>query len=83
MCYQTHEPGRRGPTPGAPRRILYSIRYLDTIFGESEKFFVKNLERVQGDERDAILLSTGYGKNAEGRMRHNFGPINHGGGSGA
>ena len=28
-----------------------------------ERFFVKNLERVQGDERDAIILSIGYGKN--------------------
>jgi very-short-patch-repair endonuclease len=45
-----------------------------------EPFFVKNLERVQGDERDAILLSIGYGKNADGRMRYFFGPINNEGG---
>jgi superfamily I DNA and/or RNA helicase len=31
-----------------------------------EPFFVKNLERVQGDERDAIILSVGYGKHRDG-----------------
>lgn len=41
-----------------------------------EPFFVKNLERVQGDERDAIILSVGYGKrNADGRLTYHFGPI--------
>ena len=42
--------------------------------------FVKNLENVQGDERDIILLSICYGPNAEGRMLMNFGPINQRGG---
>ncbi|HEY0716712.1 MAG TPA: AAA domain-containing protein, partial [Streptosporangiaceae bacterium] len=45
-----------------------------------ERFFVKNLERVQGDERDAIILTIGYGKNADGRMLYRFGPINNEGG---
>ena len=45
-----------------------------------EKFFVKNLERVQGDERDAIILTIGYGKNADGRMMYRFGPVNNEGG---
>ena len=45
-----------------------------------EPFFVKNLERVQGDERDAIILTIGYGKNADGRMLYRFGPINNQGG---
>ena len=41
-----------------------------------EPFFVKNLERVQGDERDAIILSIGYGRrNADGRLTYRFGPI--------
>jgi very-short-patch-repair endonuclease len=39
-----------------------------------------NLERVQGDERDAIMLSVGYGKNADGKMLYRFGPINNEGG---
>jgi very-short-patch-repair endonuclease len=45
-----------------------------------EPLFVKNLERVQGDERDAIILTVGYGRTADGRMRYNFGPINQEGG---
>jgi very-short-patch-repair endonuclease/DNA polymerase III delta prime subunit len=46
----------------------------------SEPFFIKNLERVQGDERDAIILSVGYGKNADGRLFYRFGPLNTEGG---
>ncbi|WP_235545495.1 AAA domain-containing protein [Phycicoccus sp. Soil802] len=45
-----------------------------------ERFFVKNLERVQGDERDAIILSVGYGKTPHGRVLHRFGPLNLEGG---
>lgn len=54
--------------------------YLNTVFYGTEKFFVKNLERVQGDERDAILISIGYGKTADGRMLYRFGPLNNAGG---
>ena len=55
---------------------------LDDFMSEAakERFFVKNLERVQGDERDAIILSIGYGKLADGRMQYRFGPINQEGG---
>jgi predicted DNA-binding WGR domain protein len=42
--------------------------------------FVKNLENVQGDERDIILMSVCYGHDAAGRMLMNFGPINQQGG---
>ncbi len=45
-----------------------------------EPFFVKNLERVQGDERDAIILSIGYGKHHDGRMRYQWGPLLRDGG---
>ena len=41
---------------------------------------VKNLENIQGDERDIIILSVCYGYNAERKMRMNFGPINQSGG---
>ena len=53
-----------------------------TFFTEDvhERFFVKNLERVQGDERDAIILSVGYGKTPHGRVLHRFGPLNTEGG---
>jgi len=46
----------------------------------AERFFVKNLERVQGDERDAIILSIGFGKTPHGRVLHRFGPLNIEGG---
>ena len=38
--------------------------------------FVKNLENVQGDERDVILFSIVYGPDAEGKVTMNFGPLN-------
>jgi very-short-patch-repair endonuclease len=57
--------------------------FLDGISSaqaRTEPFFVKNLERVQGDERDAIILTIGYGKSADGRMLYRFGPVNNEGG---
>ena len=45
-----------------------------------EPFFVKNLENVQGDERDVIFISIGYGRDAEGRVAMNFGPLTAEGG---
>ena len=45
-----------------------------------EPFFVKNLENVQGDERDVIFISVGYGRNAKGELTMNFGPLNQEGG---
>jgi very-short-patch-repair endonuclease len=44
--------------------------------GAGEPFFVKNLENIQGDERDVIFLSVTYAKGPDGRLRYNFGPIN-------
>jgi hypothetical protein len=41
-----------------------------------EGFFVKNLETVQGDERDVILFSIGYGRDRHGKLTLNFGPLN-------
>ncbi len=45
-----------------------------------ESIFVKNLETVQGDERDVILFSIGYGPDSSGYVLQNFGPINREGG---
>jgi len=45
-----------------------------------EPFFVKNLENIQGDERDVIFISVGYGKNESGYMAMSFGPLNSEGG---
>jgi len=46
----------------------------------NEPFFVKNLENVQGDERDVILISIGYGRTQAGRLSMSFGPLNRPGG---
>ena len=55
---------------------------LEDFFSDTkrEPFFVKNLERVQGDERDRIILSVGYGKDPSGLVPQRFGPINQEGG---
>lgn len=45
-----------------------------------EHFFVKNLETIQGDERDVIFISVGYGKDENGHLSLNFGPLNREGG---
>jgi very-short-patch-repair endonuclease len=51
---------------------------LEPFFDRSvpEPFFVKNLENIQGDERDAIFLSVTYAKAADGVLRYNFGALN-------
>ncbi|WP_430452727.1 DUF4011 domain-containing protein [Rhodopirellula europaea] len=66
---------------------LYDLRRdrpdIDALFHGSSSFgttdenlFIKNLENVQGDERDFIFLSLGYGFNNVGKFNKNFGPIN-------
>ena len=48
---------------------------------QHEPFFVKNLENIQGDERDVILISVGYGRaKSDDKMYQNFGPLNADGG---
>lgn len=47
---------------------------------KEEAFFIKNLENVQGDERDTIIFSIGYAKDAAGVFRMNFGPLSKSGG---
>ncbi len=49
-------------------------------FGGEEPIFIKNLENVQGDERDVILFSVGYGPDPDGKVSMNFGPLNRDGG---
>jgi very-short-patch-repair endonuclease len=64
------------------RRALVEHPEVEHFFAENqdERPFVKNLERVQGDERDAIILTIGYGKDATGRLLYRFGPLNQEGG---
>ena len=51
---------------------------LEAFFAAKEEnsFFVKNLENIQGDERDVIFISVTYAKGPDGRLRYNFGPLN-------
>ncbi len=54
---------------------------LEKIANEAEEpLFIKNLENVQGDERDVILFSVGYGPDKDGKVSLNFGPVNREGG---
>lgn len=56
--------------------------FYEWFFDDSreEPFFIKNLENVQGDERDTIIFSICYGKDKNGAMYMNFGPVGHNGG---
>lgn len=55
---------------------------FEEFFSEehNEPFFIKNLETVQGDERDTIIFSIGYAKDEKGIMYMNFGPLSKDGG---
>ena len=52
----------------------------EALAAKRDGLFVKNLENVQGDERDVILFSTGFSANADGVLPLNFGPLNRSGG---
>ncbi|MEQ1507242.1 MAG: DUF3320 domain-containing protein, partial [Myxococcota bacterium] len=53
---------------------------LERWFVGDQALFVKNLENVQGDERDVIYLSVCYGPDTDGGLSLNFGPLNRVGG---
>ena len=67
--------------------LLEFSRRHDTVLdrflreGSAEDMFVKNIENVQGDERDVILVSVGYGPSVPGgKPAMSFGPVNNEGG---
>ncbi|EXG82017.1 AAA domain-containing protein [Cryptosporangium arvum] len=70
------------------RKVLQDRPGLQGFFGRPaepggnwQPYFVKPVERVQGDERDVILFAVGYGvRGATGTVNHNFGPLNKDGG---
>ena len=66
----------------AVHRFRESNPRYEKFFAEDreEPFFVKNLENVQGDERDTIIFSICYAKDPNGRMFMRFGPLGHQGG---
>lgn len=63
-------------------KIRISNPIYEPFFNEEKEdaFFVKNLENVQGDERDTIIFSIGYAKDSQGTMYMNFGPLSKNGG---
>ncbi|MBF0542830.1 MAG: hypothetical protein HQM08_00240 [Candidatus Riflebacteria bacterium] len=61
-------------------RLAYIRERRRSEFGEDMGFFVKNVENVQGDERDQIIFSTTFGRNKKGTFRRNFGVLGQSGG---
>ncbi len=64
--------GRSQLCAAEPDAETYRARWAIDL----ESLFIKNLENVQGDERDVIFVSTVYGKDASGNFYQRFGPIN-------
>ncbi len=62
------------------RRECPDIESFFALHVGSDEFFIKNLENVQGDERDVIYISIGYGRTPAGKVTSSFGPINRVGG---
>ena len=54
----------------------FAVAYQERMESGSEPLFIKNLENVQGDERDVIFISATYGPDAKGNQYQRFGPIN-------
>lgn len=61
-------------------KAISSAGLDDAAYSREEPLFVKNLENVQGDERDVILFSVCYGPDSSGKISLNFGPLNQFGG---
>jgi len=61
------------------RKTEPALRLFDEQHG-LDRLFIKNLETVQGDERDVIYISVGYGRDENGFLAMNFGPLNRDGG---
>ncbi|PAT01365.1 hypothetical protein CI105_07240 [Candidatus Izimaplasma bacterium ZiA1] len=66
------------------KRSKYQKEFEQELFrtedGEDKSLFVKNIENVQGDERDIIIFSMGYAKDIDGYVRRRFGWLNNEGG---
>ncbi len=61
-------------------RMAYVEEQSRSESGEDMSVFVKNVENVQGDERDVIVFSTTFGRNSQGSFRRNFGVLGQSGG---
>jgi len=78
----TFSEAQQNAVDAAIRQLRLSNGSMERCFTEDkeEPFFIKNLENVQGDERDTIIFSIGYAKDSRGIMYMNFGPLSRDGG---
>ena len=95
LSRRAHDPGQAGHSVGVVTFNVQQQTLISDLLDEAcrtdpaleawafdagEPLFIKNLENVQGDERDVILFSIGYGPDAQGKVTMNFGPLNREGG---
>lgn len=78
----TFSEAQQSAVDAAIRQKRYQNSSFEHFFVEDKKepFFIKNLENVQGDERDTIIFSIGYAKDNKGIIYMNFGPLSRSGG---
>ena len=62
------------------REAINAFNELHSSDDKNEPFLVKNLENIQGDERDVVFISVGYGKDSKGDFSHSLGSFNNNGG---
>lgn len=67
-------------TFNAPQQALILDKLDEEGLNESYNLFVKNIENVQGDERDIIIFSTAYAQDSKGKLSAQFGSLNQAGG---
>ena len=78
----TFSEAQQNAVDAAIRQKRIQNNSYESFFAEDkdEPFFIKNLENVQGDERDTIIFSIGYARDNKGIMYMNFGPLSRDGG---
>lgn len=78
----TFSEAQQNAVDAAIRQKRIQDNSYESFFAEDkdEPFFIKNLENVQGDERDTIIFSIGYARDNKGIMYMNFGPLSRDGG---
>ena len=79
----TMSEAQRTAVQGAMERLAQESPAIGSLLNSGagiDDFFVKALENVQGDERDVIIMSIGYGPDEHGKFTMNFGPLNKKGG---
>ena len=76
MGVVTFSEAQREEVERALARALREKGLVSAAYDREEPLFVKNLENVQGDERDVVLFSVCYGRDGAGKLSYRFGPLN-------